>query len=558
METIKIFLASSSELESDREQFEIFINRENNKYIEEDIFLKLVLWEDFLDAMSQTRLQDEYNKAVADCDVFVSLFYTKVGKYTAEDFEKAFKTFQGNNKPLIYTYFKDAAINTSKITLEIMSLLNFKQKLDDLEHFYTNYTDINDLKFQFSNQLKKFIPQLTGISLNKNEKPSDNVVTDIGNVESNQNSIGVNTRGDLEENCIKASDNPKLKYIQNQKKQIDSQISILKLERLLKEYEYKRVELELKQDNLSKDIVAENTPDLTTELITRYKKNQLEMINLFDEKQKVEEEIKKLELNPEEFLPNISFGKALETFEFQFNKSGDLALFFIDDSSSKRGDLFLKKLENKLKPKTYPFYRNNFYYCTITYTSGKLEGLIQEIATFFEIKQKEATIESVIKEISKSLQRNSVLLIDINCDIDDESDLDPLIPWFVNEFWKPLSSKTKEVIAEKEYCGIKIVAVISSNIKIDERRLTEKSSDYLNNDCSCFKNDKLAKIPLVNWTEDDIKKWLFEYSHPSLTIRIIKRKASRVFNESSHGIPSLVCEALQQQWQILTHPNTFC
>ena len=36
---IKIFLASSSELKDDREQFEIFINRKNKKYIEQGIFL---------------------------------------------------------------------------------------------------------------------------------------------------------------------------------------------------------------------------------------------------------------------------------------------------------------------------------------------------------------------------------------------------------------------------------------------------------------------------------------------------------------------------------------
>lgn len=73
---IKIFLASDSELKSNREQFEIFINRKNKEYIKKNIFLELVLWEDFLDAMSSTRLQDEYNKAVTDCNIFVSLFHT--------------------------------------------------------------------------------------------------------------------------------------------------------------------------------------------------------------------------------------------------------------------------------------------------------------------------------------------------------------------------------------------------------------------------------------------------------------------------------------------------
>ena len=161
MQTIKIFLASSSELKDDREQFELFIGRKNKEYVKNGIFFELVLWEDFLDAMSQTRLQDEYNKAISGCDIFVSLFYTKVGQYTEEEFSTAFNTFKQNDRPFIYTYFKDAPINASRITPEIMTLLNFKQKLSDLGHFYQHYADINNLKHQFSEQLIKLLPQLT-------------------------------------------------------------------------------------------------------------------------------------------------------------------------------------------------------------------------------------------------------------------------------------------------------------------------------------------------------------------------------------------------------------
>ena len=158
---IKIFLASSSELKDDREQFEIFINRKNKEYIKKSIFLELVLWEDFLDAMSATRLQDEYNKAITNCDVFVSLFKTKVDQYTEEEFLKALETFKLNNKLLIYTYFNDSQISISQITHEISSLLNFKNRLNDLGHFYKSYKDVEQLKYLFDQQLNKFIPKLT-------------------------------------------------------------------------------------------------------------------------------------------------------------------------------------------------------------------------------------------------------------------------------------------------------------------------------------------------------------------------------------------------------------
>ena len=156
MNTKKIFLASSSELKEDREQFEIFINRKNKDWVEKGVFLELIVWEDFLDALAQTRLQDEYNKAIQECDLFVMLFCTKVGQYTEEEFEAAFKHFQSTNKPFIFTYFKNAEISTGTANKrDLMSLWAFQEKLDALGHFYTVYKNIDELKFKFNQQLDK-------------------------------------------------------------------------------------------------------------------------------------------------------------------------------------------------------------------------------------------------------------------------------------------------------------------------------------------------------------------------------------------------------------------
>ena len=99
----KIFLASSSELLKDRQQFELFISRRNKSWGKKGISLELVNWEDFIDAVSKTRLQDEYNKAIRDCVLFVMLIDTKVGKYSEEEFDTAYESFKQTGKPLIYT-----------------------------------------------------------------------------------------------------------------------------------------------------------------------------------------------------------------------------------------------------------------------------------------------------------------------------------------------------------------------------------------------------------------------------------------------------------------------
>jgi len=151
----KIFLASSAELVDDRRQFELLINRKNKAWVEKGVFLELVIWEDFLDAVSQTRLQDEYNRAIRDCDLFVMLFFTKVGKYTEEEFETAFGQFKATNKPFIFTYFKDAPISTGALDDAVLSLLQFKKKLGTLGHFYTVYKNLEDLQLKFGQQLDK-------------------------------------------------------------------------------------------------------------------------------------------------------------------------------------------------------------------------------------------------------------------------------------------------------------------------------------------------------------------------------------------------------------------
>jgi hypothetical protein len=211
MKTIKIFLASSSELKTDREAFETAIYRKYKKWLpQHNIFLHLDIWEDYIDAMSKTKLQDEYNKAVKECDIFVLLAFTKVGKYTEEEFEKAFGQFQATNKPFIFTYFKNTQVFTNEINEDdMMSLFQFKKKLDSLGHFYTTYKNIEDLQFQFvANQLDKllasnFLKNEISTNVNFNAKQSADGNDNEQLIDSNNLK---DTNASLEQK-IKGSDN---------------------------------------------------------------------------------------------------------------------------------------------------------------------------------------------------------------------------------------------------------------------------------------------------------------------------------------------------------------
>lgn len=152
MKSVKIFLASSAELKADRIAFESFLFQKTILWKKEkDIFLELTSWENFLDAMSYTRLQDEYNKAIKSCDIFVMLFWTKVGMYTAEEFDIAWQHFQSNGKPLVYTYFKSNSVDS----VVEQSVEDFRIKLKKLGHFETRYESTEGLLLHFGTQLER-------------------------------------------------------------------------------------------------------------------------------------------------------------------------------------------------------------------------------------------------------------------------------------------------------------------------------------------------------------------------------------------------------------------
>jgi internalin A len=108
--------------------------------------------------MSETRLQDEYNREIRACDIFVSLFFTKAGMFTEEEFNIALKEFRDTGKPRIFTFFKEASVSIRKLSAsDLQSLETFQKKLSELGHFYTRYEDPRDLKLQFRDQLERLM-----------------------------------------------------------------------------------------------------------------------------------------------------------------------------------------------------------------------------------------------------------------------------------------------------------------------------------------------------------------------------------------------------------------
>ncbi|REG79600.1 hypothetical protein C8N25_13037 [Algoriphagus antarcticus] len=155
--TLKIFIASSFELQEERKQVEDYLDRENKSLNKKNIFIETVICEDFNDSISRTRKQDDYNKAILESDIVLCLFFTKAGNFSIEEFKVAHNNFLKQNTPIIYTYFKNAQIDISKISSkDLISKEVFLEYLIELQHFPSYYTSSQDLIIQFRRQLDSY------------------------------------------------------------------------------------------------------------------------------------------------------------------------------------------------------------------------------------------------------------------------------------------------------------------------------------------------------------------------------------------------------------------
>lgn len=149
---IRIFLASSIvEFANERMAIENFIRNISDKFEENyDVKIQPLLCENFDDAYSKIRKQEEYNEKICNSDLCFFIFFTKAGEYTREEFEVARKKFEETGKPKIYTYFKVLKDETAE-----QSLYDFMDELDKIfGHYYGTFEHIDTIKLRILLNLK--------------------------------------------------------------------------------------------------------------------------------------------------------------------------------------------------------------------------------------------------------------------------------------------------------------------------------------------------------------------------------------------------------------------
>lgn len=152
MKTIKIFLASSEELAEERMRFGDFIRQLDDTYEQRGFRVKLIKWEDLPSGDEGKPKQDEYNEKVKECDMFVTLFHTKAGKYTLEEYNVAKASQETEGRPTVYVFCRELKDNEQ----EEPSLTDFKERLlKTIRHYWNSYSNSDSLQLQFVMQLLK-------------------------------------------------------------------------------------------------------------------------------------------------------------------------------------------------------------------------------------------------------------------------------------------------------------------------------------------------------------------------------------------------------------------
>ncbi len=150
----RIFLASSADLIEDRDAIDLYLRQLNDLRLGYGQYLKIVRWEALNSAVFANRKQDEYNQSVAESDIVLCLFSTKAGAYTVEEFDVAYKSFEANGHPRIFTYFKEEKILARReLEQDLSSLWEFQDRLQRMGHFWSRYQSIEHLKRQLRDQL---------------------------------------------------------------------------------------------------------------------------------------------------------------------------------------------------------------------------------------------------------------------------------------------------------------------------------------------------------------------------------------------------------------------
>ena len=147
--------------------------------------------------------------------------------------------------------------------------------------------------------------------------------------------------------------------------------------------------------------------------------------------------------------------------------------------------------------------------------------------------------QRVVQKLCGSLQSGSVVVIECRrCE-----NLYPkpdIFHWILENFWKNL---VRQVLLKAQECyEIKIITLLFVDGSLPEGCLATHHCCSLEQ----FNKNKLLEIPLMAWTQEDIKEWIARYSGLPLHRDDIDRMVDKIYGVTD-GDPTLVAHQLLQE-----------
>jgi len=160
---IKVFLASSLELDLERAHIGDLCNDINSLIADTAVRVRLLKWEVFDPLFKGGRKQSEYDQQVKKADIFIALFRSKAGKFTLEEVDVAIAAHTQTQRPQeLYCFIQDWQGERELDADELIAKLG--------ENYITDsFLDIKDLKLKL---IKILIPHLCahGVAVSETDK----------------------------------------------------------------------------------------------------------------------------------------------------------------------------------------------------------------------------------------------------------------------------------------------------------------------------------------------------------------------------------------------------
>lgn len=155
------------------------------------------------------------------------------------------------------------------------------------------------------------------------------------------------------------------------------------------------------------------------------------------------------------------------------------------------------------------------------------EALLQKLGNYHgeSLLSQDSDMNRLFREkFCQSLRSGDRVLILVK-NWEDVVNAPEFLIWFVEVFWKQLVDDIKQQVLPK-YGRIRIVAVLAAGGAVPDGCMT--ISAFNSNDCFDVYNP--IKVPLTNWTSNDIRKWLMDVQH--LDQQEARQKASGIHKKS--------------------------